>query len=451
MDVRTLSPSAPSDQRGSALIGVLLLLMMMSALAAAFAVSGTTETLVVRNHQSAAQASAAAEAGLNHAVEAATAFLSDWKANGYASAAAAVDALLADLTLLEPGIVVGARIELADTGIEYQTFIMDEDDPARGDAATDLTGDTDAGNDEDAVAATDSNNMLIVRSTGYTPDGGVSTVEAVIAPESLPAIVTNGDLKISGNATISGKYGSVHTNADMDISGNPTVAVNATASGNYDQSGHPTIGGTSGGNRATVAVPEIRASDYRSYADYILAKNGKITYPSGAVFCDATAKKNTCEKDYGLKFKDDGKGWEIKGKTVLQGTFYVEGEMKIHDPGGSKNEKIVLSVIAEGTIELHANHRDITPDSQDLLFVTDGDLKVTGGSSVAMTAQGLVLVHEQVEVSGHPQLVGQILVEDSPSVDKTAKENKISGNPTITYNGGLMTGDFGLTGWRSVR
>ena len=89
-------------ERGSALIGVLLLLMMMSALVAALGVSARTETLVARNHQSAAQATAAAEAGLSHAVQVAIEYFG--KSTTSQQVDAALDALLLDKDLLKPGI-----------------------------------------------------------------------------------------------------------------------------------------------------------------------------------------------------------------------------------------------------------------------------------------------------------------------------------------------------------
>src|SRR5688500_16136118 len=117
----------PASQRGSALVSVLLLLMVMSALTAAFTVSGHTETLVVRNHQTAAQARAAAEAGLNHGSQIVFAWLAGWP-NTYANVDSALDALLADPTLVEPGIELGARITLPGAeDVEYEVFLMDED------------------------------------------------------------------------------------------------------------------------------------------------------------------------------------------------------------------------------------------------------------------------------------------------------------------------------------
>jgi Tfp pilus assembly protein PilX len=78
-------------ERGIALVAVLLLLMMMSALGMALAVNGETETLIARNQIAGMQAQAAAEAGLNHAVEVATEYIFDWKSNGFASSDLAVD------------------------------------------------------------------------------------------------------------------------------------------------------------------------------------------------------------------------------------------------------------------------------------------------------------------------------------------------------------------------
>ena len=98
-----------------ALVGVLLLLLMMSALGAALAVSGETETLIARNELSASQAQAAAEAGLNHAVEVATEYIFDWNAHGFASTSFAVDAVLTNAAdgALE-GLVMNTHLTISD-------------------------------------------------------------------------------------------------------------------------------------------------------------------------------------------------------------------------------------------------------------------------------------------------------------------------------------------------
>ena len=60
--------------RGAALITVLMMLMILSALGTAMTTSAQTELMIARNTVSAAQAHAAAESGLNHAVELAAPF-----------------------------------------------------------------------------------------------------------------------------------------------------------------------------------------------------------------------------------------------------------------------------------------------------------------------------------------------------------------------------------------
>src|ERR687898_2575212 len=87
-------PERPGE-RGSALVAVLLLLMMMTGLVAALSVGSQTETYISRNENSGAMTQAAAEAGLNHAVELVVTYIFEWKFNGFGSVEEAVNALLA--------------------------------------------------------------------------------------------------------------------------------------------------------------------------------------------------------------------------------------------------------------------------------------------------------------------------------------------------------------------
>ena len=50
---------------------------------------------------------------------------------------------------------------------------------------------------------------------------------------------------------------------------------------------------------------------------------------------------------------------------------------------------------------------------------------------------GQILVREQIKISGNPEFQGRVMVQDAPSIFNDETENVISGNPTITYNGGL--------------
>jgi len=89
----------------------------------------------------------------------------------------------------------------------------------------------------------------------------------------------------------------------------------------------------------------------------------------------------------------------------------------------------------------------------DLLFVTNGDLNISGNLDAGdpVTAAGQMLVHEQVNLRGTPLLGGQLLVEDAASVDPRVTTNDISDNVTLTYIGGLGSDTSGVAGWRDVR
>jgi len=442
-----------------ALLMTLLLLSIVTAIAAAMSLSGQTELRVARNHEAAAQALGAAEAGLNHAAEIAIANLQQWQANLFATPSAAVTALLqgpdgatgtaatdADNGSLEnlgiprpPGQVLLAGVVAAS----YEARLFDEDDPARG---VTLSAADNARIGEDGNATTDANNTLLVRAIGYAPDNTFVVLEATLRGNtvSLPAIVTGGALTISKNAQILGTEGSVHANTNLTLSGNPTIAIDATATGSYSAPGNPAIGGVSGGGYTPVTIPPVRATDYRPNADFILTSSGQMTNPAGGLICDASIVTLTCMLlGYGWIYSGGG-AWIISGNATTAATYYVEGNATI-----SGNPSSSLSIIAEGSIDISGNPH-LTAETPGLLFVTDKDLTISGN----LQATGSILVHEQFLISKNPELTGNLVVEDAASTSTLVTQNEISGNPRITYNGGGLgggIGNFDITAWREVR
>ena len=81
-------PVEQPGEHGAVLIAVLVILMMLSALSAALLINGRTGALIAYNERAGAQAGAAAEAALNHAVELVTTFIAERNANGFANAEA---------------------------------------------------------------------------------------------------------------------------------------------------------------------------------------------------------------------------------------------------------------------------------------------------------------------------------------------------------------------------
>lgn len=438
MTTRQTCGAARTRERGSALVGVLLLLMMMSALAAALGVSGRTETLITRNHRSAGQARAAAEAGLNVAVQATIGYLRTIDPD---DVPAVLDTLLNDTSALAP-VAFATRTGVpgaADPDAEYEVLLMDEDDAVlRGADATTLTDDADAGNDEDNNRLSDNNSTIVIRATGFASDNSSVMLEAVLAPVPLGAIVTDGNLDISGSVAVNGAGASVHSNGDLTIGGSATVSGPITASGTYTGP----LGGS--GGQPEVPLPSIRAEDYRHHANFILTSTGDVTQPDGTVLCSASGNQHNCRDSHGWSF--NAGTWSIGSQGTPLGTYYVEGAVQV-----GSNSTLQVTIIAEGSIDLSGSP-NLTAHTDELLFVTDGDLDISGGIDTDVIAQGQMLVHEQVSISGNATLGGQLIVEDSrPSLDPLVDVNSISGNVTIDYNGTLGSNLFFVTGWREVR
>ena len=360
------------DQRGSALIGVTLLLMMISALAAALAVNGYTETLISHNEQVGMQAGAAAEAGLNHAVELATTFIDDWNTNGFASSDAAIDALLrgpdgmsgtvatdADNGSLgtRTGITAAEQIPLGTlltvaSGLDarYEASVMDDDATAPNEPTGDLFD--------------DENGTIVIRATGYAEDDTKVVLEAMIGSVPNPAVLSDGDLDINGSVEITGTVGGVHSNGDLEIKGSKAeISGTVSASGEYDGSAPGT------GGAPEIEIPEIHASDYLDRADFILTSTGTMTDAGGGIIC----ADDDCE-DLGWKFHSKKVEWKLEKVSPPAGTYYVEGAVEIKKAGsksgksGGKSGKsggapAEVSIIAEGSIKVEPAIIETAPTS----------------------------------------------------------------------------------------
>jgi hypothetical protein len=446
---------------------VLLLLLLMAALASALAVGGHTETLVARNHQAVAQARAAAEAGLNHAAEVVIAWILAWKSKGYTDVDTALDSLLtgvagnpafvADVTFGDAG---GPTAIAGTTDAKYHVFLMDEDDAAqRAGAATDLGG------DEGGGATDDRNKTLVIQSVGYGPSNASVRLEAIISPYKLPAVASDGDLTLSGTATTiyvgADANGGVHANGDLTFSGAAAIVGlpdvtkgTATASGECDSCALPTVvtnPADSGEHKPMLEIPEIRASDFRNWADRILIPNGstgQITDASGTVLCTTGNSGNECQSAYGWGYNKNTGEWDLATTAANDFTYYVEGPVVI--TGGSVTSPLVATVIAEGSITGSGNGY-IRPDTADLLFVTDVDLVLSGGFQAgASLAEGQMLVREQIAISGTAALFGQLVIQDATST-ATPHTSSISGSVVVTNNQDVGSSMFRVAGWREVR
>ncbi|MBI2186186.1 MAG: hypothetical protein HYU37_03560 [Acidobacteria bacterium] len=460
-------PSSRSSERGTALIGVLLLLMIMTALASALAISGQTETLVARNHETAAQARAAAEAGINHASEVLTAWIVAWKQNGFGSAGAAIDALLAGVDADPDWLVTnyGVNLSFGDdadavnvaSDTSYRVYLMDEDnEDLRGEEdATDLSG-LSSIYQEDGDPLNDNNDTIVIQAIGSHDNGASVRLEAIVSPYRLPALVTGGDLDLNGSAvaiSVTGDaIGGVHANGDLTIAGTPVIAGvptelgTATASGTCDDCDLPTVTTNpddSGGGKPLLDLPEIRASDFLSWADYILHDDGTLedVDTGTTVDCSPNCKAEGWSGEWTLI---DAAG------SMATGVFYAEGPVTVSS--GTAIAPAEATIIAEGTITgTGNNYIRPAPGAGNLLFVTDVDL-VLGGTFQAgfLGDEGQMLVHEQIDIGGNVVLFGQIVAENATST-QNPDDNSVSGNVSLTSSQDVGSSMFHVSGWREVR
>jgi hypothetical protein len=461
----TTPPSSASSrfmlpaERGIALLTVLLLTAVVSGMAVTLAFSGRTHVLAGRNNELHAHARAAAEAGLSHGVEVTLANLRGYLTNGFATQSAAMTALLrgpdnitgsssadADNGSLEAFGLPRAPATIAVgtvAGIAYEVRLFDDDDPARGAA---LSNADVLRIQENGDPWSDLNSQLVLQATGFAPEGTRVTLEVMLTRTLLPAIVVNGNLSIVGNSDVLGTMGSVHANGNLSADGSVFVEQNMTASGGYSAEGTVRVGGDFGGGRPLISVPPVNASDHLALANYVMTAYGFILDNDGALLCHST-----CETMFGWQFMG-ADGWRSSGQFIHPGTYYVQGNAKISGNAGTSQNPVPLTLIADGSIEITGNP-DLRPHQPELQFVTNGDLRIAGAIDNPPNVEGVIMVREQLHISGNPTLRGQIIVQDvQPGTSGLVTTNQIAGNPDIIYNG-IIDGVAGINvgAWREVR
>jgi hypothetical protein len=83
------------------------------------------------------------------------------------------------------------------------------------------------------------------------------------------------------------------------------------------------------------------------------------------------------------------------------------------------------------------------------------------GNSGTQGSQALHYAHHQIKFNGNPNIYGQVIVVDDADTPIYGSNNlveldgdgymEVSGNPTITYNGGGGFAGLLISGWREVR
>jgi type IV pilus assembly protein PilW len=255
---------------------------------------------------------------------------------------------------------------------------------------------------------------------------------------TMPAIVVDGDLVISGNADILGCSQGVHTNGNLSVSGSVTVAGTVSATGSVSISGAVS---TSDGEDVE-PLEDQEEIDVESYqnptlthcddADYTLTQQGKVVEESTGTEYDATSSAK-----FGWRRTDNSPViWEYAGDSENEGTFCVEGSVKLSGNPGSSGSPISMTIVAKGSIEISGGPHITADDPNGILFLAGGDIKISGNPSGEAGDNGQMYAYSQCAISGTPDLSAQLQCKDRPTPGHAVEltdDNTISGTADVGY------------------
>ena len=102
----------------------------------------------------------------------------------------------------------------------------------------------------------------------------------------------------------------------------------------------------------------------------------------------------------------------------------------------------LISILADGYIEIAGNPTlenymdpDDPPEVQAILFMSGSDIKINGNPN--QTYNGIIAAREQFAISGNPTLEGAVIAAGESNESTLVVENYVSGNMTLTYDGGF--------------
>ena len=327
--------------------------------------------------------------------------------------------------------------------------------------------------------------VSLVYSVGYVPSYDdpkkvrVVRAEYDFAPfEPTTAILTDGDLRLNGSAGVDGSVPNAHGNGDVEVVGSVDVDGYVSASGDYSETGSPSIGDpdNSGGGTPRHDVPEIDPRANYSMSEYDLCPDGSVRagpeYDAAGVDVNgapavASTSDTPCEGSVlGLdgdtyrgwqKQRDDsskGAVWRYSGTGVDHGVYYIyQGSAEISGSPGSDLAPWEVTLFAEsvgsGSVEPDCPHTggdiDVSGGAtmrfndkgEGLGFVAGRDLEMSGNPGSGFNFVGVHAAHEQFDLSGNPTMEGAVVAEDACDTpgSPAGPTSEVSGSVSITFDG----------------
>ncbi|MEK7865255.1 MAG: hypothetical protein AAB434_01135 [Planctomycetota bacterium] len=366
----------------------------------------------------------------------------------------------------------GRLLALVDTQSEDRTAawsgVLDDEDgvppwadgvPTRQGSYTIRVLDNDDG---DGNPYDDSDETLLLEATGYgTPRGAEGPAHVIRCavtlevndPTAKYAILTNDDLHVYGAMLVDGTLGRIHSDQDLTVQGATTISRSATASGSISTVGDAyAIGGEFLPDRPIIPIKPVQPSDYRPFADFILTADGRVLEGStGRVLFDAGAAAGPGPRGGGGGTHngftwDARQGWSTVTSGWVDGTYYVEGSLTMNH-GGEAARPWRVTIVTEGSVSMQGNPYLAPYLNGAELLVAGGDIYARGTGSNAQV-EGLILAHEQVDLSGNITIHGRVVAESA--VNTAGSPVADNANPLLVECGGGVHVEYNDRIYRSL-
>jgi hypothetical protein len=498
------------SERGAALVFALFGLATLTVLGLGLTSMGMMATKMTSNERDTQQAIALADAGLAHARKLIT--FQEWDSPNMTPFIAGGDGVACNGDELAQAPAVGALpagyptlfIQSAATGGQafgagsYRVYVCD-------DHLTDRDPDT---NVLDVNPNADVNKRILVRSVGTTLNGATASVEQVFGANTVPALLVNGPLSVRGDVDVTGSGGIIHSNGTMDIVGNSVCAEQYFSSTQQITGGIPEGGagcnedGEVRPGSAPINIRQIYPSNYRLMADYWLTTVILPNGPGGSLRVNGQVRRNTSgvypapndaaftvvPTPAGWTFSDNRYVWSTNGGTATampRAIYYATTNVSL---GGNVDATVLpppvpiaplpgttpgMTILSEGWVQIGGGAHLISKLNVSSLgpvtIVASTDIDVAGNAGCGagvICHNGLYYARHQIEMSGTPIVSGQVVaLNQADTISPTGVlpgvnainlvplvfgYMKISGNPSIRYNGGGMTGTRALS-WHECR
>ena len=262
------------------------------------------------------------------------------------------------------------------------------------------------------------------------------------------ALLSGGDVIISGNAKVNGSGANVHANGSLigdwfDIEGCGSESIG---------SGYDPGPGCPAGPAPAVPVPIIDPLMAYPMSMFDMCPDGQAhagpAHPVAPNLTGIPCGGAVVPGKQGMN--PTGDGWANTDKNTPAGVYYVIGdfdgrvgfrndlEVTIITAKDASLDSVMDCAVPGGNIWVSSQSSTVGhPSAGGLTLVAAGDVVFRGGADIV----GLVLAHEQIDYKGNSSLTGAVIAEsacDSPG-SPVAVTTILSGTADIFWNGPIST------------